>query len=314
MPTTRMMRCTLIAMAVLALLSCAENPSLPGRDNVLDQQNHESGGDPFALAARVGASAVTLTWQAIEWPALHQYRIFRRVGVAGPLHALDDVSASTTSFDDLAIDGGETYQYKVGAVSRDGIVSDVSRLAAVTVHSLAVFSIDNGAAETSTRDVTINIRAASCDSIWVWNGSAADSAGGSWLTKLDDVAELDWRLPGGLGEKVVHARLRYSDGHSEHTSDSIMPATVTPSLVIADGATAVPTTQVQLAIDAENAVEMMISNDSDLSGAAWQTLSPTTSWALSPGEGEKTVYARFRDDFLVEYPAQDSVPLAIARR
>ncbi len=45
----------------------------------------------------------------------------------------------------------------------------------------------------------------------------------------------------------------------------------------------------------ENTVLMMISNDSDFSGAFWETFTPARNWTLQPGDGQKTVYARFQD-------------------
>jgi len=40
---------------------------------------------------------------------------------------------------------------------------------------------------------------------------------------------------------------------------------------------------------------MMLSNTSDMSGAQWQPFQTAVSWELTTGDGDKTVYARFRD-------------------
>lgn len=44
-----------------------------------------------------------------------------------------------------------------------------------------------------------------------------------------------------------------------------------------------------------SAALMQVSNDSDMSGAAWFTYQTSYSWQLTSGDGEKMVYARFRD-------------------
>ncbi len=41
---------------------------------------------------------------------------------------------------------------------------------------------------------------------------------------------------------------------------------------------------------------MMLSNDAGMSGAQWQPFQSAVSWELARGDGDKTVYARFRDD------------------
>ena len=45
---------------------------------------------------------------------------------------------------------------------------------------------------------------------------------------------------------------------------------------------------------ATGASDMMISNNSDFSGASWETYATSKSWALTTGDGTKTVYAKFK--------------------
>jgi len=132
-------------------ISCTETPTNPPRDNVLDQANPETGGDPFALAATVGASAVILNWQALEVKSVWSYAIKRRTGSSGAFVDLAGVLAGTTSYEDRNIDAGYTYEYKIAARNVDGAESEISHQVAVTVHSLALMSINNGDDFTPTR-------------------------------------------------------------------------------------------------------------------------------------------------------------------
>ncbi len=55
---------------------------------------------------------------------------------------------------------------------------------------------------------------------------------------------------------------------------------------------------------------VQLSEDSSFPGAAWRPYAPTTTWTLSPGDGEKTVYARFRlADGSLSVPVSDTVIL-----
>ncbi|WP_028645533.1 choice-of-anchor X domain-containing protein [Nocardioides sp. URHA0020] len=55
-------------------------------------------------------------------------------------------------------------------------------------------------------------------------------------------------------------------------------------------------TKLTLKVDDADVVSMMVSNDVDFTGAAWQPLAATLPWTLSPrADGFSTVYAKFRD-------------------
>lgn len=51
---------------------------------------------------------------------------------------------------------------------------------------------------------------------------------------------------------------------------------------------------VSLELFAKNAYQMIISNDPHFSGATWENYNNSKAWFLTPEDGEKTVYARFR--------------------
>ena len=67
-----------------------------------------------------------------------------------------------------------------------------------------------------------------------------------------------------------------------------------PSISIAGGADGTNNVNVTLTLGATSATDMMISNNSDFSGASWETYATTKDWTLTAGDGTKTVYAKFK--------------------
>jgi fibronectin type 3 domain-containing protein len=68
------------------------------------------------------------------------------------------------------------------------------------------------------------------------------------------------------------------------------------SVSIEQGRPKTGTRSVSLILSASAQTELMqISNDPNLSGATWLPYQATFSWQLTPGDGTKTVYARYRD-------------------
>lgn len=68
----------------------------------------------------------------------------------------------------------------------------------------------------------------------------------------------------------------------------------TGTIVINGGATYTRSRNVTLALDAEDAVEMCFSNNNP-TWSAWEPYATTKSWSLSSGDGQKTVYVKFKN-------------------
>ncbi len=68
----------------------------------------------------------------------------------------------------------------------------------------------------------------------------------------------------------------------------------TKSIVINNNATYANSTTVTLTLSSTNAVEMRFSNDNS-EWSAWEAYATTKSWVVTAVEGEKTVYAQFKD-------------------
>ena len=57
----------------------------------------------------------------------------------------------------------------------------------------------------------------------------------------------------------------------------------------------VSNTNVTMTLSADDAKDVMVSENSDLSGASWQSFSASLPFTLSSGDGVKTVYVKYRD-------------------
>jgi fibronectin type 3 domain-containing protein len=95
-------------------------------------------------------------------------------------------------------------------------------------------------------------------------------------------------------------------------SDSVAAIPAIYSIQLAGGARYTNSPNVSLAITAPaNTALMMISNDSSFAGARWEAVVTPRTWTLTPGEGRKKVFAKFRnvDDQETSSPVQAEIVL-----
>jgi len=88
-----------------------------------------------------------------------------------------------------------------------------------------------------------------------------------------------------------------ADGIEGKWSNEIFAAPAIYGVLINGGDAATGSTSVLLALTApETTGHMMIAGDALLAGGAWETYAATRQWRLGGPDGEKRVYARFRDE------------------
>lgn len=73
------------------------------------------------------------------------------------------------------------------------------------------------------------------------------------------------------------------------------PTTESGSLIINNGAQTTTLNAVTLALSANNVTYMAISNTADFLNVSWEAYSAAKQWTLTIGEGEKTVYVKFKN-------------------
>ena len=263
----------LLAAAVLLAISCGDNPSDPQRNNSLDTENPATSGDPFQLSGAVGASGVSLAWQAVESPTPHEYRIKRRAGDTGTFSTIGTQEPPATEYQDDTVQAGSTYHYKIAAADEDGVESSISEQVAVTVHSLAAFSINNGDASTRhprghAQRPGAGLRLAV---------GVERSAGGQRVGAVAHENEcrrcpgMDTRRGSGDEERPRDAKLRVGSGTDRERYDRPR-AVCLRRIVDRRRREQTPTRSVELTLTATGATQMQLSNTSDFDGATWHRL------------------------------------------
>ncbi|WP_448517927.1 hypothetical protein [Rhodoflexus sp.] len=112
----------------------------------------------------------------------------------------------------------------------------------------------------------------------------------------------NWKLDGDDGEKYVYVKYRDRAGNeTQPVLASIIldrQEPINEELIInkGEGCTNASNGRVKLDIRVEGAKEMMISNNKYFTGATWEPVRDSKDWGLSPGDGEKTVFIKFRDE------------------
>lgn len=83
------------------------------------------------------------------------------------------------------------------------------------------------------------------------------------------------------------------------------------SVIVGDGRIAVGSQLVTLGLSyPEGTAYMIVANSADFAGASWETARTTRTWFLTPDDGTKTVYVKFRDAGGLEtQPVSDQIEL-----
>ncbi len=157
--------------------------------------------------------------------------------------------------------------------------------------------IDSGAAFTNSTTVTLTLScndASGCSQMQFSNDNVTYSTPEAYGTTKS------WTLTSGDGEKIVYAKFKDTPGYwSIPYNDTIVLDTTPPTgtITINGGAATTNSPNVILTLtcsDANGCSEMQFSND-DITYSTPEAYSTTKAWTLTPGDGTKTVYAKFKD-------------------
>jgi uncharacterized protein YjiK len=197
-------------------------------------------------------------------------------------------------------DGSKTvyvqYRDRAGNVSPSYSDSIILDTAAPTGSIL----IDGGATYAASTSVLLSLSASDAGS--GVDGMHFSNNGAPWSAWEPYSGSRAWTLPSGDGSKTVYVQYRDNAGQISSTySDSITLDTAAPtgSILIDGGAAYATSNVVELTLSANDSdsgvSEMRFSNN----GSTWSTWEPYSSsraWTVPPGDGTKTVYARYRDN------------------
>ncbi len=109
----------ILGLCLVGLWSCdKEKPSAPLRDNPLDVNNPQTGGDPFALRIESTVDGPRLRWQRVAVSGIEGYKIYRTVDNGSFVSYKEINSSTTTSWVDTSVVLGHRYQYYIVARGR----------------------------------------------------------------------------------------------------------------------------------------------------------------------------------------------------
>lgn len=230
--------------------------------------------------------------------AVGTYFFTRSGGVWTPQARLATSDAGAGEFGSSpATDAGRVI---VGAPDSDGHVPEsgaayVFDLTLPRAPVLFALSINGGADTATTRTVTLN-NVCSTPATEAMASESPNFAGASWQPYS---AAPSFTLSPGNGTKAVFLKTRNTIGESNARSDAIVlsePPNVS-CFRIDSGAASTTNSTVTLNNSCTNSpMEYMASEFEDFAGASWRTYSTAPAFALSRGNGAKTVYFKVRND------------------
>jgi hypothetical protein len=202
---------------------------------------------------------------------------------------------------------GDDGQKKVFAKFRDEAGNETSIIEASVMldtkaPELERFLIDKGVQFTNNKELktSITLKSSGADFMALANKPFEKPESASWRPYSE---QSEWHLEGGDGAKTVFLILKDSAGNISpiYTANIILDRTPPQGgkILINNNERHAnhPEKKVSLFIGVNHSSEMMISNFSDFKDAKWETFRPRKdNWILAGEDGEKTVYARFRDE------------------
>ena len=161
-------------------------------------------------------------------------------------------------------------------------------------------SINNGAQSTSIASVTLNIKSKDSSQMMVSNDP--NFAEGVWESYA---TTKDWTLTDGVGTKKVYIKFEDDAGNISkvYSNTIIIAMPPTGGVSINNDAEYINTINTTLNITATSASQMMISNDSRFNKAKWEKYASRKKWKLTKGDGEKTVFIKFKNTIGIESTA-----------
>ncbi len=199
----------------------------------------------------------------------------------------------------LPVEGGNTFK-----IQSKNVLGKLSSTKSVTVKKDTVvpagsININSGATYATSQTVTLNLSASDSNSGVGKMSFSTDNI--IWTSPVSYSNSKSFTLPSGDGSKTVYVKYYDKAGNiSVVYSKSIILDTVAPagSVNINSGVPYTTSTTVTLnlsATDATSGIDKMSFSTDNVAWASPVAYAPTTSFTLSSGDGNKTVYVRYYD-------------------
>ena len=286
----------LIIFAFIAIIHCEKKPTEPERDNPLDVKNVTTVGDPFNLTCAFANGGVKLTWTKVGLSSIKGYNIYRSESQETGYTQIHQ-ALNTYTFTDKAVKNGHVYYYKITAFLTNGQENNQSNIEAVRIHTDPLIVINSDEQYSAIRNVELTIIASDAKEMWLCNNDQFTEGNWESYNSLKD-----WTLSTGEGTKNVYLKIKYeNDEVSNISSDNILPLPMQPSVKIANDSVYTSRRDVSVLFSAtgEN-LFMQVSQDSGFTNVSWEEYTTSKNMILPAGDGTKTVYAKFKNDFEIE--------------
>jgi hypothetical protein len=200
-------------------------------------------------------------------------------------------------------DGVKTVRVRFRDAAGNVSVPTTATITLAMSPTVNTFAINGEATITNSTIVSLTISASDANDLGSALGMAFSNDGSSWSEWRSYATSAAWTLSTGDGSKTVSVKCKDVAGNeSTVVSASIELDTTAPagSVAVNSGAVTTTSTSVSLTVNASDTsygatgLQMAFSNDGT-NWSDWQTYATSATWTLSGTDGEKTVYARFRD-------------------
>jgi hypothetical protein len=227
-------------------------------------------------------------------------------------------AAATKSWTLSSSDGAKTVFYQIKDVA--GLISNPysGSITLDTTLPTGSITINSGAIYATSTSVTLTLTSSD-------DGSGISQVrysnnGSTWSSWETASASKTWMLTSGDGNKNVYYQIKDNAGLlSSSFSDSIILDTTVPtgSITINNGDASTSSTSVTLSLTYEDAVsgasQARYSNDGVWDAEVWESASASKAWALTSGDGNKTVYYQVKDNAgLLSLTYSDTITLNTA--
>lgn len=282
----------IITTIICLLPACNKKPTEPEYDNPFDIL--ENPNDPLQLTAHIAYGGVHLSWIMPGFEGLKSFKIYRSEQPTSGFSELSTVQSKQVHYIDGTIKNGHSYWYLVTAINDENIESSRTNIASVKINTAPVLIINGSDGYAPSRNVELTILANTATQMILSENS--DFIGADWESYATSKA---WILPTGEGLKTVYMKVKFDSVESPVVSATATPQPINPAIAILSDTTQYTSTRmVPLTLSAQgDNLQMKISDDSTFTGLDWQTFSSSENFTLSPGDGQKTVYMKVKNDF-----------------
>ena len=205
---------SLTAIIIIGLLAGCER-TIDSKDPV--RSIPDPAPTPTNIQVYVNLTSISLDWTVTDSSNIAKYRIYVADTLPVDFRVLDSVTNSTITLSNLLVN--HLYYFQVVAVDRGGLEGVAAAPVSATIGYTSVL-INGGAPYTTERDATIMLNSSVTASqvILSEDPTFADA------DYISFAPERGFRLSAGDGEKVVYARIVFTDGSisGELLDDSII--------------------------------------------------------------------------------------------